>query len=622
MPLIRLTDVQLSFGTPPIFDNINLGVKRGERVCILGRNGEGKSTLLKVLSGEQKIDDGELWFMPGARIVRLQQEVPQGLDGSVFDVVADGLGKLGELVAEYHHLSEAVVGNPDEKNLNALADVQQRLEVENGWEVEQRASQTIKRLELNADANFAALSGGMKRRVMLARALVQEPDVLLLDEPTNHLDIAAIKWLEGFLKSYKATLIFITHDRAFLQALATRIVEVDRGQLYSWDCNYTQYLERKEQALHAEEMENARFDKKLAQEEVWIRQGIKARRTRNEGRVRALKALREERKKRRNVIGKARMQLQQSSQGAKIVFEVDKLQYKWGNNKIVDDFSSIIVKGDRVGVIGPNGCGKSTLIKLLLGDIEPDSGSIKRSNTLEIAYFDQLRSQLNPEATVMDNVADGHEFVTINGQSRHVLSYLQDFLFAPARARQPVSALSGGERNRLLLARLFTRPTNLLVMDEPTNDLDIETLELLEELLMTYEGTLILVSHDRSFMNNVVTSCIVMDGNGEVNEYLGGYDDIPDKKQQPELVKSELAKVKPKQAVKSNLSYKDKLELEALPLEIEKLEDELEKMQQKMAEPEYYQQDQWALKKANKEHEKLEQKLASCYERWEKLDNS
>ncbi len=624
MPLVRLKNVQLSFGTPPLLDHVNLNIKRSERVCILGRNGEGKSTLLKILCGVQKIDDGELWVQPSTKIVRLQQEVPQDIHGSVFDVVADGLGSLGEIVRDYHHISEEVVLDPSESNLNKMADIQHELEVQNGWDLEQRVSQTIKRLDLDPDVDFSALSGGMKRRVLLAQSLVQDPDVLLLDEPTNHLDISAIKWLESFLLQCSTTLIFITHDRSFLQAIATRIIEVDRGQLYSWDCNYADYLIRKEQALHAESQEQARFDKKLAQEEVWIRQGIKARRTRNEGRVRALKALRDERKERRDVVSKVNMTLQKANQGGKVIVETENVSYNWPDKCIVKDFNVRIIKGDRIAIVGPNGSGKSTLIKLLLGQLQPASGTIKTSSTLKVAYFDQLRSQLREDQTVIDNVADGHEYVTINGQQRHVMGYLQDFLFAPARVRQPVSALSGGERNRLLLARLFARPTNFLIMDEPTNDLDIETLELLEELLMSYDGTLILVSHDRSFVNNVVTSCLVMEGDGVISEYLGGYDDIPQpdtaQKKSKNTSNSRTNNSKVAAENTKKLTFTEQHELKDLPKKIETLEAKIEAIQEKMSHPDFFRESEDTIKKASTQLTDMEKTLSGFYQRWEELD--
>jgi len=627
MPIITLRNIQLSYGGPLLLDGVDLSIEPGERICLMGRNGEGKSTLMKLIAGEIQADDGDREVQQGAIITRLTQEVPSGLEGSVFDVVASGLGELGDLVRRYHEISHQLTADSDPALLDRLARVQQELENANGWETEQRVESVISRLSLDADTDFPALSGGLKRRVMLARALVQDPDLLLLDEPTNHLDIESIDWLEEFLLGYKGTLLFVTHDRAFLRKLATRIIELDRGRASDWPGDFDNYLRRKEEVLNAEQKANARFDKKLAQEEVWIRQGIKARRTRNEGRVRALKAMRDEFSQRRSQQGQARMSLQDAERSGKLVVEAKNVSYSWDDKPIIRDFSTTILRGDRIGIIGPNGVGKTTLIKLLLGEIEPDSGTLRQGHRLEVAYFDQLRSVLDEEKSVIDNVADGHERIEINGQSKHVISYLQDFLFTPDRTRQPVKALSGGERNRLLLARLFAKPANVLVMDEPTNDLDVETLELLEEILMDYKGTLLLVSHDRAFINNVVTSTLVFEGNGRVGDYVGGYDDwllqrskqvnnekvIP--KPAAEKTKSTVDSIKPKK-----LSYKDQRELEQLPLQIESLESELDALQNKMTAPEFYQQDGAIIAEANGHLEQLQLELAGCYERWEQLE--
>jgi ATP-binding cassette subfamily F protein uup len=628
MPLITLRNIQLSYGGPLLLDHLDLSIEPGERICLIGRNGEGKSTLMKLIAGEVNADDGEREVQQGAIIRRLTQDVPTDTQGSVFEVVSSGLGELGRLVQNYHELSHQLAQSGDESLLDRMAHAQQQLEAVDGWQTEQRVETTISRLSLNPDIDFASLSGGLKRRVLLARALVQEPDLLLLDEPTNHLDIKAIDWLEQFLQGYKGTLLFVTHDRAFLRKLATRIIELDRGQLTSWPGDYDNYLRRKEEQLNAEEKANARFDKKLAQEEVWIRQGIKARRTRNEGRVRALKQMREELKQRRSRQGTARMTLQEAERSGKLVVEAEHLNYAWDGKPVIRDFSTTIMRGDRIGIIGPNGVGKTTLIKVLLGDIPPDSGGLKLGHRIEVAYFDQLRAALDENKTVADNVADGHEKVEINGTTRHIISYLQDFLFTPDRTRQPVRALSGGERNRLLLARLFARPSNVLVMDEPTNDLDIETLELLEELLMNYRGTLLLVSHDRAFINNVVTSTLVFEEDGLIHEYVGDYNDwlrqrplkTTPSQEASKATKSD--KASPSKSEKpKKLSYKDQRELDQLPQKIETLEKELSELQDQMAQPDFYQQDGTIIADAQTRLGQLEEELAKHYERWETLED-
>ncbi|NOY63285.1 MAG: ATP-binding cassette domain-containing protein, partial [Gammaproteobacteria bacterium] len=525
MSLITLRDVSVSFGGPHLLNKANLQIEPNERVCLIGRNGEGKSTLLKVIMGEVETDEGQIESGDALRITALEQQVPHNIKGSVFDVVAQALGEQGELLKAYHHLLHDLSENADEKLLNQLERIQQQLDDTGAWQLEQRVEKVLSRLDLDPELEFSALSGGLKRRVLLARALLPEPDLLLLDEPTNHLDIDSIRWLEEFLCQFRGALLFITHDRTLLRRLATRIVELDRGIITSWPGDYDNYLRRKSEALEAEAKQNALFDKKLAQEEVWIRQGIKARRTRNEGRVRALKQLRVERQARRQQQGQARLRIQDHKASGKIVIEVDNASFSYGSTPCIRNFSTIIQRGDKIGIIGPNGCGKSTLIRLLLGELEAQQGSIKRGTRLEVAYFDQLRSHLDDEKTVADNVADGADKVIVNGHERHIISYLQDFLFPPQRARSPVSALSGGEKNRLLLAQLFAKPANFLVMDEPTNDLDVDTLELLEELLMEFKGTVLLVSHDRAFLNNIATSTLAFEGNGTFNDYVGGYDD-------------------------------------------------------------------------------------------------
>ncbi|TNG01382.1 MAG: ATP-binding cassette domain-containing protein, partial [Gammaproteobacteria bacterium] len=596
MFLITLRHVQLGFGGPSLLDDVNLTIGQGERVCMVGRNGEGKSTLMKIITGELPFDDGERIVQQNVCITRLTQDVPEHLHGSVFDVIASGLGDMGELLRRYHELSLQLAHSDSERLLNELSSVQHELDSIGGWQIEQKVETVISRLSLDADADFQSLSGGLKRRVLLAQALVQEPDLLLLDEPTNHLDIDSIDWLEGFLKNYKGTLLFVTHDRMFLRRLATRIIELDRGRLTDWPGDYDRYLIRKEELLNAEQRANELFDKKLSQEETWIRQGIKARRTRNEGRVRALQAMRKERQARRIQQGQARMVMQEAERSGKLVAEATNVTYAWEGIAVIRDFSTTIISGDRIGVIGPNGVGKTTLLNLLLGRLQPDSGKIRLGQRLEVAYFDQLRAALNDEKAVIDNVADGDEKVTINDQTKHVISYLQDFLFTPDRSRQPVKALSGGERNRLLLARLFSKPANVLVMDEPTNDLDVETLELLEELLMNYKGTLLLVSHDRAFINNVVTSTLVFEGNAKVNEYVGGYDDWLRQQPQSEPL-TENKKITPANKISrpsntknKKLSYKDQRELERLPKQIEELEEVIEQLHASMSQADFYQQ--------------------------------
>src|SRR6187455_203007 len=518
--LLQLQNVDFSVGGPLLLDDVNLSIDRGERLCIVGRNGAGKSTLLRLIAGEAQPDDGEVRRF-GSRVAGLAQEVPAGLEGTVFDVVAAGLGELGTLLARYHHL----LHDGDTPDMDALGEVQSRIEAGHGWALETRVEQVLERLGLPEDVEFAALSGGMKRRVLLAQALVAGPDLLLLDEPTNHLDIESIAWLEQFLLDFPGSVVFVTHDRAFLRRLATRIVEIDRGAVTSWPGDYDNFLRRREERMHAEAQANALFDKKLAQEEVWIRQGIKARRTRNEGRVTALKAMRRERAERREQTGNVSLAAAGADKSGKRVFEAKDVSFAFGDRVLVRDFSTVVQRGDKIGLIGANGSGKTTLLRLLLGDLQPQAGEIRTGTNLEIAFFDQLRGALREDWNALDNVSEGREFIDINGARKHVLGYLQDFLFSPERARAPITKLSGGERNRLLLAKLFARPSNLLVMDEPTNDLDVETLELLEELLIDYPGTLLLVSHDRDFLDHVVTSTLAMEGDGIVREYVGGYSD-------------------------------------------------------------------------------------------------
>jgi len=619
MSLIQLQRVDFSIGGPLLLEHVDLSIEANERVCIVGRNGEGKSTLMKLIAGELRADDGEVRVQNGIVVARMAQEVPQGTSGSVFDVVAEGLGDLGHLLARYHHLLH-------EGDMDALGDVQTEIEARHGWDLDRRVTDVLTRLELPADTDFAALSGGMKRRVLLAQALVRKPDVLLLDEPTNHLDIEAIGWLETFLKQFDGSIIFVTHDRSFLRALATRIIEIDRGQLTSWPGDYDNYLRRREERLHAESQANALFDKKLAQEEVWIRQGIKARRTRNEGRVRALKALRNERSQRRELSGNAKITLANAQASGKKVIELEHVRQSYGGRVLIDDLSTTIMRGDRVGIVGPNGAGKSTLLKILLGELKPERGEVSLGTSLQIAYFDQHRSQLNDSLNALDNVAEGREYIELNGQRKHIIGYLQDFLFSPERARAPITRLSGGERNRLLLAKLFAQPSNLLVMDEPTNDLDVETLELLEELLTEYQGTLLLVSHDRAFLDNVVSSTLVLEGEGQVGEYIGGYTDWL--RQRPEARRLQVEKVaaaapvavaEPAKA-KRKLSYKDARELEQLPVRIEQLEADIAAKTAAMNDPGFYQQDNAAILRANDALAAVQAELDAAYARWSELD--
>ncbi|NMY92333.1 ATP-binding cassette domain-containing protein [Pseudomonas oryzihabitans] len=636
MALLKFTNVSLAFGVTPLLDGVSWQIERGERVCIIGRNGTGKSSLLRIVKGEQQADDGEVWRAPALKIGELPQELPRADDRSVFDVVAAGLAGVGELLAEYHHLTQDTSGELD---MERLMHVQQELEARDGWRLQQLVESTLSRLQLPAEKTLAELSGGWRRRVLLAQALVAEPDLLLLDEPTNHLDIGAIAWLEDALRGYPGAVLFITHDRAFLQALATRILELDRGNLIDWQGDYASFLVHKEQQLAAEETANALFDKRLAQEEVWIRQGIKARRTRNEGRVRALKAMRNERSERRERQGKANLLLETADKSGKQVILAEHMSYAHpGGEPLIRDLTLLIQRGDRIGLLGPNGSGKTTLLKLLLGDLQPTAGKIQYGTKLEIAYFDQLRLQLEPEKTVIDNLAEGREFITINGQDRHVLSYLGDFLFSPQRARTPVKALSGGERARLLLAKLFSKPANLLVLDEPTNDLDVETLELLEEVLLSFEGTVLMVSHDRAFLDNVVTSTLVFEGEGQVREYVGGYQDWLRQGGSPRLLgvqtredsKPAPAKAEPVPAAapvaaaaapaKRKLSYKEQRELDALPGAIETAEIELEALQTAIADPGFYQLPNEVTQAKLARMDALQAELDRLIERWAELE--
>jgi len=638
MALLSLRDVTVQFAGPPLLDGVNLEIERGQRVALVGRNGSGKTTLLRLLCGELEPDHGEVAVAPGAEVARLEQEVPAGREGSTFDVVADGLGRHARLVAEYHALGSRMSAEGGESLLAELERVQHALETSGGWETHRRVEQVLSRMQLDAEATFGSLSAGMKRRVLLARALVSEPDILLLDEPTNHLDIAAIAWLEEFLARYEGTLVFVTHDRAFLGRVATRIVEIDRGKLFDWSCDYATFLVRKEAALAAEARQQALFDKRLAEEEVWIRQGIKARRTRNEGRVRALEAMREERLARRQVAGTAKITAQAAERSGRVVIEARGLGFAYDARTIFRDLSTDIMRGDKIGVVGPNGSGKTTLLRVLLGELPPTAGTVRHGVRLQVAYFDQLRAKLDVEKTVAENVGDGYDTVKIEGKPRHIIGYLQDFLFAPERARSPVKQLSGGERNRLLLAKLFTKPSNVLVLDEPTNDLDVETLELLESLLVDYPGTVLLVSHDRTLLNNVVTSALVLDGAGGVNEYVGGFDDWGEaasaaeravdapasEASKPSDAEKATAKASRRAAsppARRKLSYKERRELEGLPERIETLEGEQQDLHATLADPAFYRREGTEIAEAKARLEAVERELGEVYSRWEELES-
>lgn len=630
MAYITLRDVQLAFGGPALLDGANFNLERGERVCLIGRNGEGKSTLLKLIEGSLLPDNGEVSLQNGITISMLAQDVPMD-SGKVADIVADGAGEASEVLRAYHAASEAcVLGDMDA--CDRMGNLQHKMDQLDGWALETKVNSILSKMGLDPDADLADLSGGRKRRVLLARALLTQPDVLLLDEPTNHLDVESIEWLEKFLLDQNnLTLLFISHDRAFVDSIATRIVELDRGQLRSYEGNYSRYLDLKAQQMEAEEKQNALFDKKLAEEEVWIRQGIKARRTRNEGRVRALKALREESRARRSQQGKVTMATQDANRSGKLVFEIENLSVKFGDNApIINNFSALVLRGDRIGLVGDNGVGKTTLIKAILGELE-HGGTVKTGTQLEVAYFDQLRNALDLEKSVKDNVSEGSDHVDVNGNRRHIYSYLQDFLFSPERARTPVKALSGGERNRILLAKLLLKPSNLIVMDEPTNDLDMVTLELLEEMLGGYKGTLLLISHDRAFMDNVVTSTWGFDGKGNIDEYVGGYQDYleqrPDQTvvDQKSAVKKAMAKAEaeaaPVAAKKVKLSYKDQRALEQLPAEMEALEKEQTEINTQLADGSLFVTDSDKALKLSKRLSEIDELLLEKLERWEELDN-
>ncbi|MDZ7871029.1 MAG: ATP-binding cassette domain-containing protein [Rheinheimera sp.] len=633
MELLRFQQACLAFGTHPVLDHVDFSLFAGERVCLVGRNGAGKSSMLKVLTGQQTLDDGQVVKENNVVLARLEQDPPARIDVTIADFIREGAGDLADKLQRFYQIS-AEFDADDEALLREFSNLQSELDARDGWQLEARVTQLCEQFVMAPDATLASLSGGWLRKAALARALVAKPNILLLDEPTNHLDVAAIQWLEQFLLQFAGAIIFVSHDRAFIRNVATRIIDLDRGQLTSHPGNYAEYLDRKVKMLEVEQQHNALFDKKLAEEEVWIRQGIKARRTRNEGRVRALKELRKERASRVEQLGKVDFAIEQANKSGKLVFEGKKLNLGFGGKALLQDFNFLLMRGDRVALVGPNGVGKTSLIKVLLDEYPVESGDIKRGTNLEVAYFDQHRMALDLDATVQDNVAEGRQEIVQNGQSRHVLSYLQDFLFAPARSRTPVRALSGGEKNRLLLAKLFAKPSNLLILDEPTNDLDVETLELLEDILQQYQGTVILVSHDREFVNNTVTSALWFTGTGRIVEIAGGYDDVL-AYQQMQQSKTEVKKASNEQIItkpteqsaaqasassSKKLSYKEKRELELLPAEIETLDQQLSALQTQVNDPEFFRQSADVTTALLNQIQQTESKLAHAYQRWEQLE--
>ena len=643
MELLRIANGELAFGEDKILDKAELSIQTGERICLVGRNGAGKSTLMKILMGLQNMDDGQILKSSTMQMAMLEQDPPESSDQSVFDYVAEGVKENAELIRRYHALIHLISEDPSEKNLHKLSRVQEELEQANAWQDEQRIEQAMSTLSLNPDAKISDLSGGWLRKVALAKALVTSPDILLLDEPTNHLDIESVLWLEKFLKDFAGTIIFISHDRAFIRGLSTRILDLDRGQLKSYPGDYDLYIEQKQHDLQVEVQQNALFDKKLAEEEVWIRQGVKARRTRNEGRVRSLEKLRKERSARRDVRNQSTMNITQGDRSGKLVFEAEDVKVAFGDKVIIKSLDLLISRNDRLALIGANGTGKSTLIKLIMEKLPATSGKMRSGVNLDIAYFDQHREALDLNQTVQEIVGEGKQEVMVNGRSRHVLGYLQDFLFSPKRARTPVRALSGGEKNRLLLARLFLRPSNLLILDEPTNDLDIETLELLEEVVANYAGTVILVSHDRDFVNNCVNTCLYFDGTGQINQIVGGYDDVDDYLALKEAQRQSMAdgaekKAKQeKQAVnkpaqektasvepvvkKKKLSFKDARELELLPEKIDELENLIDSLQAQVNEADFFSKDEQITKKVLNQLAEAESNLEIVYARWQELDD-
>ncbi len=627
MALVSLHGVRLALGAPELLDGVTLQINRGERVCLVGRNGAGKSTLLKVISGALSPDAGEVIVQRDARIGFLEQEVPLDLSGTVLEVVSGELG-ISDLLSEYHAFSNRLGHGDDARNIAELERMHHAIESSGGWQTEHKIGNVLSRLRLEPDVSFADLSGGYKRRVLLARTLVSEPDLLLLDEPTNHLDIESIEWLEEFLLDFRGAILFITHDRRFLQTLATRIIELDRGRVTDWPGDYATYLVRRQTELDAEASHNALFERKLSKEEAWIRQGIKARRTRNEGRVRALKELRKERLARREQTGSAVIKLNEAERSGKLVLEAKGIGHSYEGHTLIRDFSTTVMRGDKIGIIGPNGVGKTTLLNILLGMMPPSEGSVRMGIRLEVACFDQHRAQLDDDKSVIENVADGCENVTVHGRTKHIIGYLDDFLFPPERVRLPIKLLSGGERNRALLAKLFTKPSNVLVMDEPTNDLDTDTLELLEEILIAYEGTVFLVSHDREFLNNIVTSTIVFEGDGRLSEYVGGCDDWL-RQRGPAILKTRKAKetakhekLRPKQVAHPRiLTFREKKELEALPELIESLESERARIYEVLSDPDFYRQEGSGIPAAKARIQELEKEITMGYQRWELLES-
>ena len=625
MALIGMRNVCWGFGEPPLLENVTFQIGKGERVSLVGRNGVGKSTLLKLLGGEMLPDSGDIWRQQGISVAALEQDVPAGFDGTIFDVVAEGLGETGRALAEYSQICRYTETKGNPQLVKRRDELQQILNVGEGWELLTRVENILSQTRLDPENRFADLSAGLKRRTLFARVLACKPDLLLLDEPTNHLDIDTIIWMEEFILRHVKTLLFITHDRAFLKKIAGRIMELDRGRLVPYDCDYATYLERRQAALESEETQNGVFDKKLSLEEAWIRKGIKARRTRNEGRVRSLQKMRATFQARRQKIGYVRLQVQEAERTGKLVIEARSVSFSYGQTPIVRGFSTVIMRGDKVGIIGPNGVGKSTLLKILLKEVSPETGSVRHGTNLQFVYFDQLRAQLDEQKTVRENIVAGNDFIIFNGQKRHAISYLQGFLFSPERCRTPVRVLSGGEKNRLLLAKLFTQPANVLVLDEPTNDLDAETLELLEELIFEYQGTLLLVSHDRAFLNNVVTSTIVFEGNSQVVEYAGGYDDWLS--QRPQLVSERLPekngakkiRPKPKARPSQKLGYIQKRELQDLPQKIEALESEQKELVATLSDPLLY-KIKGEIAGVKSDLDRVEQEIEISYRRWEELE--
>lgn len=632
MPIATLDQVTISFGSLPLLDRVTLQIEANERICLIGRNGSGKSTLLEIINGDQATGSGSVWRQPKVRTARLVQDAAVSSDQSVFDFVAEGLTDLSDLITRYHRMAVKVAENGDQALLEKLGRLQHELEERDAWRLEQRVEYILARLSLSTEAIVNTLSGGWRRRVLLARVLVSQPDLLLLDEPTNHLDLDTIKWLEDFLADYPGTVLFVTHDRAFLRRIATRIIELDRGALTSWPGNYDQFLRKKEEWLANEELRREKFDKRLAGEEAWLRQGIKARRTRNEGRVKALMEMRSQRAARRERTGSVHFHVETADQSGKLVFEAKRISKLYDRKPVILDFSTRIIRNDRIGLIGPNGAGKTTLLRLLMGELKPDSGSVRCGVNVEVAYYDQQREQLEPERTIFDTLGDGSDTVIVNGKPRHVNGYLRDFLFPPERARSPVKSLSGGERNRLLLARLFTRPANVLILDEPTNDLDIETLELLESRLVEFPGTLLLVSHDRAFLDNIVTSTMVFEVSGRVQEYEGGYEDWL--RQRPEAVQKEDSPSRkpewknrysnpgdPQSDRKTKLSYNEKRKLELLPGRIGEMEEEQESLNRTVAHPEFYKEPAEKIKQVLARLDEVNNTLLKLYETWDDLDS-